>query len=303
MSGSGAPVALHAATVATRPPLPTRNARRVMRRFRIADRFASAVPPPSQRIADASAVACRAHASTAWERRARRACRRCSVAHTPASGRERADTGCAAADGSTVAQVRTETWRVTMDNDRRWSLCLVLLAVGCAPGAVEDEPSSAEPAALSAVSSANRWGFNDDSGIAGGVNGSVAARLAREAGFGWTRYSLYWDVANPAAGQYNWTVSDRAIAALIDAGMNVYVSIMWAPAWTTGGLETYVPFRCMDPVTTHFDPNRLDGACRDSKPDTAAFRTFVRAAIQRYRARYGDRIKHWGFWNETEYGV
>lgn len=187
----------------------------------------------------------------------------------------------------------------------RWLIAILAMGCGCAHLYNDDgaDPAAVTSAQLAAVPASNRWGFNDDSGIAGGVNGPIAPRLAREAGMGWTRYWLYWDVAQPGPNQYNWAVSDRALADLIDAGMNVYVTIMWAPPWATGGLETYVPWRCMDPATSLFDPNRVGGACRDSRPDVAAFRSFVRAAIQRYRGRYGDRVKHWGFWNETAYGV
>lgn len=121
------------------------------------------------------------------------------------------------------------------------------------------------------------------------------AEEAREGGMGWARYWLNWAEVNPAPGVFDWTAADAGIDRLTAAGLNVYVTIMWAPSWTTAGLPAYLPYECMNYDTQSFMPDN-DG-CGLIAPDTQAFKSFVSAAV----ARYKGRVRFWGVWNETNY--
>ena len=143
----------------------------------------------------------------------------------------------------------------------------------------------------------DKWGANDDWGIGGGGMGPQAFQLARAAGLGWVRYSFYWDILNPSPGVYNWASADAEINAIVNAGMHIYGTIMWAPPWTTGGLPSYQPWYCTTtdangtPIYNPTPPGCQWGVA----PDVNALRTFVQEAVR----RYGDRVKYWGFWNES----
>jgi hypothetical protein len=153
--------------------------------------------------------------------------------------------------------------------------------------------------AQAAVEESNRWGANDDWGIAPwapsrGVMGPRAFELARSAGMGWVRYWLYWNVVNPQPGVYDWSSADEEVDNIRAAGLNVYITIMWAPPWTTGNQPAYEPWSCM----TRDGSNRFDATrpgCGDLRPDEGAFRGFVDAAVK----RYGKKVRYWGFWNES----
>jgi hypothetical protein len=146
----------------------------------------------------------------------------------------------------------------------------------------------------------DKWGVSDDSGIAPSEPsqaqwGSTAYARAREAGFGWSRYWLYWNNLNPSSGTYDFSSSDAEINAILANGLQVYGDIMWAPNWAVQGTPGYFPWNCMNPTTIAFVPT--NAGCDPRRPDTTAFRTFVSQAV----SHYGNRIRYWGFWNEPNY--
>lgn len=153
--------------------------------------------------------------------------------------------------------------------------------------------------ARAAVEESNRWGANDDFGLAPwapnrGLMGARAFELARESGMGWVRYWLYWNVVNPQPGVYDWSSADEEIDHIRAAGLNVYITVMWAPPWATGNQPAYEPWNCMSrDGSARFDASRP--GCGDLRPDEGAFRGFVDAAVR----RYGNKVKYWGFWNES----
>ncbi|MFN8059572.1 MAG: hypothetical protein U0Q12_10440, partial [Vicinamibacterales bacterium] len=104
-----------------------------------------------------------------------------------------------------------------------------------------DGPSTAQ---VSSAPAANRFGFVDDLYI----TNPVALTRMREAGLGWASYYLYWNRANPAPGVYDWSGPDFEIAEMRNAGLNVFVHIVWPPAWTTGVSypNDLVPLFCFD---------------------------------------------------------
>lgn len=145
----------------------------------------------------------------------------------------------------------------------------------------------------------DKWGLSNDSGLGdpSGVTGWGATAFERgaEAGFGWHRYWFYWSHTNPSPGTYNWADIDSDVNASIAKGLQVYGNIMWAPEWAVQNTRGYYPWHCMD---ENNQPNFMNRpGCDNRRPDTAAFQTYVRAAV----ARYGDRIRYWGFWNEPNY--
>ncbi len=161
----------------------------------------------------------------------------------------------------------------------------------------------------------DKWGVSDDSGIspadpAGQQWGTTAYARAYEAGFGWSRYWFYWNNLNPSSGTYDFSSAaagaDAEINAILNAGLQVYGNIMWAPNWavqdSAGVVENrpaYLPWNCMVIVNgqAQFVPG--NSGCDNERPRTADFQAFVRQAV----LHYGNRIRYWGFWNEPQYGI
>jgi hypothetical protein len=183
---------------------------------------------------------------------------------------------------------------------KRTSLLWMTAALLMLCGALAN-PSHAQ--AFRSLSDTQRWGFNDDSGIDPATQlGAGAFAKAQEDGIGWVRYWFYWNKIQPTSSGYTWTYVDSEVNAAINNGVQVYADLMWAPEWATQNTQALIPWHCMDsdpnsPNYTHYVPGRLD--CDNHKPDVAAFRAYVTAAV----SRYGDRIKYWGFWNEPNYAI
>lgn len=158
--------------------------------------------------------------------------------------------------------------------------CAIFLLV-C--GALLPRVSAAQDAPIS-----NQYGVVDDYAD---QQSQAAFTKAREAGIGWVRYDLYWNFANPAPGVYNWTIPDEEITRQRNAGLNIWIRVVWPPAWTTGVSYSngQVPLFCLN------NPTNPD--CNDptKTPSTANFLTFLRQAFD----RYGDRVKYWGFGTEV----
>ncbi len=101
------------------------------------------------------------------------------------------------------------------------------------------------------------------------------------AGVGWARFDMNWNQFEPTDGGYDWTVAGRFIDAASDQGLNVYVTVAYTPSWAGEA-------GCDD---NDADEQRW---CRNSVPAAQDYATFVTAAVN----RYGDRVEHWGIWNE-----
>ncbi len=164
----------------------------------------------------------------------------------------------------------------------------------------------------------NPYGVNNEYGMINfsieGTTGSDgvgqdAHRRVREAGVGWVRYALSWEVVQPTndpnPANWNWKAPDYDIDAAIDQGLNVYVTILGAPAWPHGGVPTYHFLQCFagndtwDPTKPGCGPAGSANAYAPFDPapgegQSANWKRFVQAAV----TRYGDRVKYRGFWNE-----
>jgi hypothetical protein len=153
-------------------------------------------------------------------------------------------------------------------------------------------------AARAAAPPPSRWGLNDDSGIRPLLPfGATAFGKAADAGFGWVRYWLYWNTTNPQQGVYDWSSVDAELDNISKSGLEVYMTIMWAPDWAVQGTPGYKPWNCMN--AAHPPAFVMNPGCDNRQPDRAAFQTFVREAVR----RYAGRVHYWGFWNEPNYAI
>ena len=109
----------------------------------------------------------------------------------------------------------------------------------------------------------------------------VNPTAATEAGAGYTRIILRWDVIQPA-GPDDWkpaNVPDPFIEGDLAAGRQVVGLLIGTPLWAC-------------------DQSRGPEACQDSRavPDMNHWAAFVRRMAQQYRGR----ISHWVIWNEPD---
>ena len=87
----------------------------------------------------------------------------------------------------------------------------------------------------------------------------------------WIRCDFNWYIAEPAKGQWNWSVFDNMMANANAKGLLVFPTIGYAPSWANGGKEPQYP-----PL------------------DPADWVNFVTTIVNRYKID----IKYWGMWNE-----
>ena len=119
-----------------------------------------------------------------------------------------------------------------------------------------------------------------------GVNAHLAGasdlQLAADAGFGWVRFDFNWFQIEPSKGQFDWAAQDATIDAAVARGLNVFVTLAYTPQWAAVD-QSCIPAQ------------EVDNRC-ESEPfaDVGDWEDFVEAAV----ARYQDRVKVWGMWNE-----
>ena len=202
-------------------------------------------------------------------------------------------------------------------------LAVVTLAGGLAIAGLQDTRLTASVSKGSTqgyrAADHNPFGVNNEYGMVNlsieqtttalGV-GQDAHRRVREAGVGWVRYWLSWEVVQPTndpnPANWNWTASDYDIDAAIDQGLNVYVSIV-GRAGVAARRRADLPLaavlrrqrsRGIRPSLAAARPGSANAyAPFDPAPgegQSANWKRFVHAAVK----RYGDRVKYWGFWNE-----
>ncbi len=117
----------------------------------------------------------------------------------------------------------------------------------------------------------NAVGVNAHIGIAPMVDAAV------ELGVPWLRFDGNWRDLEPADGQYAWAALDSWVDRARAAGVNVYLTLAYTPAW----------------VPRHGD---TDGDPGNDVPNASTeWVRFVDRAVRRYRAR---GVTHFGLWNE-----
>jgi hypothetical protein len=108
------------------------------------------------------------------------------------------------------------------------------------------------------------------------VEAYVNATAASEAGAGYTRIILRWDLIQPASG-VDWkpsNVPDPFIEGELAAGREVVAMLVGTPAWATADGSN--------------DPRAV--------PNMSYWENFVRRIVQQYQGR----IRHWIIWNEPD---
>ncbi len=153
-------------------------------------------------------------------------------------------------------------------------------ATGGSPGAKPAEasdPLSTEPAAaatpglLADLPPLEGYGFqahmyNQDR--------EAITRLTTDAGFNWLKQQIWWKFTEPVEkGGYDWAELDKVVGAVVEAGLNLMLSIVQAPGWALGGRE-------------HGPPENPND-----------FKDFMAALANRY---FG-RVQAYEIWNETNF--
>jgi len=96
------------------------------------------------------------------------------------------------------------------------------------------------------------------------------ARLIGEAGIGWVRQQIRWDIIEPVEGEFHWEGFDEAIQNEYKCGLQAFGQFHWK-SWS-------------DP--TAGDDEAIKNWAR-----------FVSLTV----ARYKDKIKYWEVWNEEDF--
>lgn len=119
-----------------------------------------------------------------------------------------------------------------------------------------------------------------------GVNAHQASDAALDeaaaAGIGWIRLDFNWFQIEPVEDLMDWTETDRLVASAEARGLHIYATVGYSPSWAASTA-------CDDGSI------RPEDHCLTRVPlDDAEWEELLRLLME----RYGDRVKHWGLWNE-----
>jgi hypothetical protein len=94
-----------------------------------------------------------------------------------------------------------------------------------------------------------------------------------------------WDPSNPNDPNYDWSLTDARVKAIVAAGFQPIGLVGTAPDWAR-----------LAPVTPYFT---------QSAPIPDKFGRFMRAAAERYSGKYPGipRVRYWQVWNEPNIGL
>ena len=158
----------------------------------------------------------------------------------------------------------------------RWtSSLLALLALLLAPAVVSGSADAAHADGGTTTTIGKQYGgFSPDGNFLWLSDADLARHmdLMKASGARWVRLGVVWSVVEQQKGVYDWSTSDRVIAAARSRGLDVLAIITYAPSWASGSSNDKVPPR---------DPADISG---------------VAAAAT---ARYAPQGVHaWEVWNE-----
>jgi hypothetical protein len=141
-------------------------------------------------------------------------------------------------------------------------ILVAVLVLACALGAATERAEAAKGV---------QFGIQDDAWLEFGP-GRLSDRVAKidRLGLDVVRVTLNWYRAEPRAGRYSWTRSDRLLRALRARGLEPVVTIWGTPGWANGGRG----------------PNAAPRRAAD-------FQRFVEVAAERY-----SWVRQWIMWNE-----
>lgn len=108
-----------------------------------------------------------------------------------------------------------------------------------------------------------------------------AFQLAAEAGIGWVRAVLNWNLVEPAPGQYDWSTFDRIIGYARSHGLKMIGGLGYTTSWNTTAPpeETNQGRRLMYPPA-----------------DLETWKRYVTNTVSRYK----DVVRAWEVWNEPD---
>lgn len=93
-------------------------------------------------------------------------------------------------------------------------------------------------------------------------------------GVGWIRIDNNWLVVEPRDGRYEWRELDRVVDGARARGLEVFMTLAYAPGWAS--------------------ERDADGVPTNNVPRAGLYERYVEATVARYR----DRVTHYGIWNE-----
>ncbi len=99
-----------------------------------------------------------------------------------------------------------------------------------------------------------------------------------QTGATWVREDFVWGLIQPAPDRFQWTATDRIVAATRQRNINILGIISYSASWAT-------PTRDDDASPVSYYP-----------PDPGSYYSFVRTLVARYR----DSVHYWEVWNEPD---
>ncbi len=121
---------------------------------------------------------------------------------------------------------------------------------------------------------------SDSLGLNAHQSTGVGLDVTRAASLGWVRIDVNWFQAEPAQGQYDWTLLDQVVDGAKSRGLSVLAVLAYTPAWASTG-------------DTLADGNNND------VPAAGTYASFVTAAV----SHFSNRVAYYELWNEPNLTV
>jgi len=180
---------------------------------------------------------------------------------------------------------------------RAGGLAGLALLTGCASLSA----SKRRPAQATGGMEGTLWGFTNDFGIhysrdpnknwrMMSILDENMLRAARESGMTVYQYVFYWPMIEPKRGEFHWDHPDESVSLAHELGYDIFAKMLWAPAWATGGIPWYEPWRWAEPKEKGMSSRGLPDL------DRTAFQGFIQRVLDRY-----PFITKLSVFNEVEY--
>jgi hypothetical protein len=106
------------------------------------------------------------------------------------------------------------------------------------------------------------------------TNSGPELEIFSKMGGAWVRMDMVWADMEPEAGKWNYATVDACVDACRGAGLKIYATLAYAPAWASSNGKT------------------------NGVPAKEAWKNFVGKIVE----RYGTRVAVFGIWNEPNLG-
>ena len=123
--------------------------------------------------------------------------------------------------------------------------------------------------------------------------------LVKQSGARYMRETFYWRLAQPNGAYFDpaWLqAADRLVAAAADSGVVLQITLATTPGWVRG--NDCDPTHAQDPNYRVPGDNSCNSYNSSWYPPYPNMWIWYRNYIGDLVARYGDRVKYWGIWNE-----